>query len=266
MGFVRIKASLLLLALSLPAASLAQAPIYRCIGNGFVQDVRIEAGEWYIRRPGEGDWRAKGCGQSRAEGGSTIAVTCSAEGGRHVARQVQTYSGGSTMARLETLDTSALRYTSAWAQQIENGGGDHVSCEILTDPEAPVGQGWSLSRKIAAGLPFVLVTGREALRLRPGEWAWPQGRWVMVEGRYHPEDGTWAVSGVGFDPGRTNPYHSCPATTRCGGIHEAGFTLDRPYRPENHELVAFGRTFTFDEAGSVFLEGRRIGMLAVPAL
>ena len=265
MRFVPAKAFLFPVFFALPAAALAQGPVYRCIGQGFVQDLRIEAGEWYTRRPGEGDWAAKGCGRTRAEGRSTIAITCSAAGDRHVAHQVQTYSDGSTMARRETFDQRELLYVSAWAQQIERGGGTQLSCEILADPEAPVAQGWSLSRKIAAGLPFLLITEQQALRLRPGDWSWPRGRWVMIEGRYHPDGGTWDVTGVGFDPGRTNPYHSCPATAGCGGIHERGFTLDRPYRPEDRELVAFGQAFTFDESGSLFFEGRRVGMVVVPA-
>jgi hypothetical protein len=266
MSIVRTGALLFLVAFALPTAAVAEAPIYRCIGDGIVQDLRIEAGEWYARTPGEGDWTAKGCGQPRTEGGSTIAITCSADGDRLVARQVQTYSDGSSMVRQETLDMRARSYTNAWAQQIADGSGDRVSCEILTDPNAPVGQGWNLSRKIAAGLPFVFITEREALRLRPGDWTYPRGRWVMIEGRYHPFGGTWDVNGVGFDPGRTNPYHSCPAATGCGGVHQQGFTLDRPYRPEDHEFVAFGQTFTFDEAGSVFFEGVRVGLLVVPAL
>jgi hypothetical protein len=117
----------------------------------------------------------------------------------------------------------------------------------------------TLAQLLAAGRPYVLVTRRDAFP-RPSEG---RDRWIAIEGYYVPEKGTWTSSATGF-PTPGTPWHSCPAPTWCGGVHERGLVLERWYRPEQNEIVVIGQKLTFDEQGRVFHAGRQIGMLFSP--
>lgn len=117
----------------------------------------------------------------------------------------------------------------------------------------------SLAQRLAAGAPYVIVTRRNLFPL-PSD-----GRefWFTISGYYIPEKGTWTSSAVGF-PTPGTPWHSCPAETICGGIHENGKKLDRWYRPEKFEMVAIGQPLTFDADGRLFFQGKQIGIVITP--
>ena len=117
----------------------------------------------------------------------------------------------------------------------------------------------TLAQRLAAGEKYVLVTRRDLFPVKS------EGRdsWIAIEGYYVPRTGTWTSSASGF-PSPGTPWHSCPAESWCGGIHERGFVLDRWYRPEQHEIVVIGQKLTFDDRGRTFLTGRQIGQLFSP--
>jgi hypothetical protein len=117
----------------------------------------------------------------------------------------------------------------------------------------------SIASRLASGGRYVIVTRRD---LFPRS---SQGNdlWFAITGYYVPANGTWTSEARGF-PTPGTPWHACPPTTVCGGIHEAGFALDRWYRPEQHEIVAIGQRLTFDEQGRVFHQGRTIGYIVAP--
>ena len=128
------------------------------------------------------------------------------------------------------------------------------------EPPAPVAVPRpTLSQRLAAGGKYVLVTRRDLFPVKS------EGRdsWIAIEGYYVPKTGTWTSSAQGF-PTPGTPWHSCPAESWCGGIHERGKVLERWYRPEQHEIVVIGQKLTFDEQGRAFLAGRQIGMLFSP--
>ena len=114
----------------------------------------------------------------------------------------------------------------------------------------------TLSQRLAAGDMYVLVTRRDLFPVKSEG----RDRWIAIEGYYVPKSGNWTSSAAGF-PSPGTPWHSCPAESWCGGIHERGFVLDRWYRPEQHEIVVIGQKLTFDDQGRAFLAGRQIGML-----
>ena len=116
-----------------------------------------------------------------------------------------------------------------------------------------------LAALLAGGRPYVLVTRRDLFpRASQG-----MDRWFTIDGYYRPEDGVWTSSATGF-PTPGTPWHSCPASAQCGGIHEPGMRLERWYRPENGELVIIGQRMTFDAEGRVFDGHRQIGVLLAP--
>ena len=117
----------------------------------------------------------------------------------------------------------------------------------------------TLAQRLAAGEKYVLVTRRDLFPVKS------EGRdsWIAIEGYYVPEKGTWTSSAAGF-PSPGTPWHSCPAPTWCGGVHERGLVLERWYRPEQHEIVVIGQKLTFDDQGRAFLAGRQIGQLFSP--
>lgn len=111
-----------------------------------------------------------------------------------------------------------------------------------------------IAQRLATGGRYVIVTRRD-LFPRPSQgndW------WFAITGYYVPRDGTWTSSASGF-PTPGTPWHSCPAETSCGGIHERGMVLERWYRPEQNEIVAVGERLTFDAEGRLFHQGRHIG-------
>ncbi|TFI59313.1 hypothetical protein E2493_05595 [Sphingomonas parva] len=258
-----------LLAVCSTAALAEEAATFRCVNNGFKQDYRISSEDWLVREAGQADWKPIGCGKERPDAGAVLRIDCSVRDGSFVVERVSTYPGGSRMVLRRTVDPSTLAYSvQSNADAPETG-----ACAKLENDEARPEDGWSLSRKLSLGLPFLLVTDARSLQLRPGEWTWPNGRWVIIEGKYHTDSGTWDVGGVGFNPGRTNSAHSCPPDALraktlppCGGIHQAGYSMDRWYRPEEHDLVVYGRVYRYDEGGAVYSEGKRIGRLIVPDL
>lgn len=128
----------------------------------------------------------------------------------------------------------------------------------VAQAEAPVATD-SLSKRLAAGQPYVIVTRRNLFPL-PSEG---KEYWFAIDGYYVPEDGTWTSHAVGF-PTPGTPWHSCPATARCGGIHEPGKRLDRWYRPELNEMIVVGQHLTFDQHGRLFHQGKQIGLVFTP--
>jgi hypothetical protein len=125
-------------------------------------------------------------------------------------------------------------------------------------PAAPVPPGRDLVAGLAAGESYVIVTRRD-LFPRVSEGA---DEWFAITGRFVPADGTWTSRATGF-PTPGTPWHSCPAETQCGGIHERGLVLDRWYRPQQHEAVALGVKLSFDDGGRLFHEGRQIGTISL---
>jgi hypothetical protein len=214
---------------------------------------------------------AIGCGRDRQDDDYRTQISCSFRGDDHRVTTTITPKGSPGFVTEQRLDTAALKLylygpTGSFSHE-------EIPCRILGAPTvdagrpvpaAPRNAGTTLSERIDAGLPFLIVTKRDALRLKQNGWHYPGGYWVMIEGRYHRDKGLWATSGVGFFP-RGNPLHSCPAEFRCGGVHEEGFKLPRWYRPENRELIAFGQSFTFEENGDLFFEGKKVGLILAPA-
>lgn len=264
-----VRWAILVCAISSTTAFAQQARSYRCIIEGSKQDIRFQGSDWYVRSNGKGAWKSIGCGAGPGSGAGKPKTECSRDGSTHRAVTTTAYDDGSGSVRRETVDTSRLAYASESGNSAPLRG----QCAVLASDDDRPEEAWSLSRKISAGLPFLLVSDRESLDLRPGDWEYAKGRWVVLEGKYHPYSGTWAMNGVGFNPGKTNSYHSCPPyhltpknLPACGGVHQAGYTMDRWYKPEERSLVAFGRVYTFDETGAVFAEGKLIGRLVVPNL
>lgn len=259
------RAAALLLSVSATGA-YAQGAGYRCIIGGYKQDLKFEGDAWYLRGGGKG-WGPLGCGTAKEA--PRERIECSRDNGQYVATITTSFDDGSGSVRRLTFDPKALSYSST----SPNSSPAQGDCAVLATDSARPEDAWSLSRKLAAGLPFLLVSTREMLNLRPGKWEYPRGYWVILEGKYHPDSGTWAANGVGFDPGATNSYHSCPPSRMrpaylpaCGGVHQAGFTMDRWYKPQELSLVIFGRVLQFDESGTVRAEGKTIGRLMVPDL
>jgi hypothetical protein len=117
----------------------------------------------------------------------------------------------------------------------------------------------TLAQRLAAGEKYVLVTRRDLFPVKSRG----TDSWIAIEGYYVPETGTWTSGATGF-PSPGTPWHSCPAPTWCGGVHERGLVLERWYRPEQHEIVVIGQKLTFDDQGRAFLAGRQIGLLFSP--
>lgn len=117
----------------------------------------------------------------------------------------------------------------------------------------------TIASRLASGGRYVIVTRRDLFPCPS------QGNdlWFAITGYYVPRDGTWTSEASGF-PTPGTPWHACPRTATCGGIHERGLALDRWYRPEQNEIVAVGQRLTFDERGRVFHEGRIIGYIVAP--
>jgi hypothetical protein len=261
-----------LLTLVSSTAARSEAPVYECGRGESAQHIRIEGGEWFSRPAASASepMQAKGCGSERQDDTYKTEIRCASDDRMFsVYTQVTSSDGGFDITeQLHTADLRLVVYGTPGAFEPRESACrlvDAAMADTGVEPKPATIAGLGLGRQIAAGAPFVIITKQEALRLKPGNWHYPFGSWVVIEGRYHPDKGLWAVSGVGFAP-RGNPLHSCPAEIRCGGIHEEGFALDRWYRPEDHELVAFGQKFTFDEAGNLFSDGAKIGRLVVPGL
>lgn len=262
-----------ILALVCSAGAVAEEPVYQCGETDKQQDIRVTPADWFSRpsaAPGD-SMKPKGCNSDRTEGGYRTEVTCSSSGGIH--RAVTRVSEGAEPAFQfeEILDTNAMELIVAAPGSFTP---DERKCVLVGAPsvhgDVPIPSAASveqqnLAEQIAAGRPFLIITDQDALQLKRNGWYYPSSTWVLFEGRYHSDKGLWAVTGVGFSP-RGNPLHSCPKEIRCGGVHEEGFPLARWVRPEDHELVAFGRVLTFDEAGNLFRDGSRVGQLIVPEL
>lgn len=265
--------------LGFPTAAMAQdAATHRCVVQGGKHDVRIVDGEWYERRPAEtSEWTAKGCGTTGVKDGTPTKIVCAQDGGSYVAATGKAGCCGTTVSG-QALDTNNLRYAfhyridpKAETMAPPDMAGD---CAVLESEDARPIDAWPLSKKIANGMPFVIATKEGGLKLRPGDWKYPERHsyFLTFTGKYYPDTGTWSVSAVGFDPHRVNSYHSCapyelrPKHTRCGGIHQEGHSMDRWYKPEEHDLAAFGYAYTFDEAGTVFFEGKPVAAIMVPNL
>lgn len=135
-------------------------------------------------------------------------------------------------------------------------------------PEA--GEPESLVDKLSSGRPFILVTRRDVVSLRPGDWSYPSPAdyWIAFEGRYDAESGIWMSSGFGFNPNR-NEHHACPpdldrSRFMCGGVHSLGHRLERRLTPRDHVLVVLENQLEFDDAGNVYRDGELVGLVAVP--
>lgn len=126
-----------------------------------------------------------------------------------------------------------------------------------------------LSERLAEGANFVVVTKRQSVPLRRGGWSYPNGDlWTVFEGRFNPDSGIWQSDVVGFSVSGIE-YHSCPpdldhSRFLCGGVHSSGHQLDRRVTPRDHVLIVLENELTFDEAGSVFLDGEHIGVVTIP--
>lgn len=258
------------------SAAAAQDAVFRCLVEGNKQDFRVSGGQWYERRPKETmEWTPLGCGDTmEVEGKTHRRTTCGEDAGELFA--VTATSHG---ARAQILDPAGLRYSFYHSLKFEGEtrpppdmAGD---CAVLEREDADPTGAWPLSKKLANGMPFVLATTREGIRLRPGDWKFPDRHsyFVHFDGRYHPLGGTWSVSAVGFDPHGINSYHSCPPYDQlprnapiCGGIHQPGHVMDRWYRPEDKEFVAFGYAYQFDEQGIVYSGDRPVARIMVPDL
>ena len=262
----------------LASAAIAEATVYRCVVEGGQYDVKIVDGEWFERRPQESAaWTAKGCGTTSEKSGEKTKVACQ-QGADHFVAAIGTAGCCGTKVRSQSLNFAKLRYSffdhaqpvSETEPQLDMAG----DCAVLASDDARPIEAWPLAKKIANGLPFVLATRQGGLKLRPGDWRYPERHsyFLHFEGKYYPGSGTWSTSAVGFDPHRSNSYHSCapdrPADRRppCGGVHQPGYVMDRAYTPEKNELVAFGTVYRFDEAGTVWLDGKPVAKIAVPDL
>lgn len=263
-----------LLALFCSSAASADDVVYRCGQGPSLRDIKVAGGEWYSKASTEdAPMTAKGCGSDRKDGSYRTLISCHFTDRILSARTSITPAGGGDGFDIdERLDIIDLKL-AVWSP-VGVGRPSETPCTVVGTPTlddsgpAPSARdvaGKSLAEQIAAGHHFLIITTQESLRLKRDGWFYPNGNWVMLEGRYHSDRGLWAVSGVGFNA-RGNPLHSCPTEFRCGGIHEEGFRLERWYRPEDHELVAFGQTFTFDEAGDLFTDGVKVGQVLVPSI
>lgn len=258
-----------------PTGAIAETAMYRCLVEGGKYDFKLVNGEWHERRPAETmEWTSLECGATvELEGKTYPKVTCGKEGDESFA-----VTGTSLGARAQILDPVKLRYSFHHNLKYEGDtrppadmAGD---CAVLESDEARPIAAWPLSKKLANGLPFVLATKRDGLKLRPGDWEYPNARYFLTfDGKYHPLGGTWALGAIGFDPHRVNSFHTCPPYNLrpknapiCGGIHQEGHQMDRWHKPEDHELAAFGYAYTFDEAGTVYYEGKPVAKLMVPDL
>ena len=256
------------------AALAEEATMVRCITDGAKTDFKLVGSAWLERKPDKADWTPKGCGTSVQRAGATVRMDCTIEGDARVAVTTTTWpNSSSTWVTRETLLPKVPSYEVAFSDRGVIGDRDPTagSCAILASEDARPEDSWSLSRKLAAGLPFLIVTAPDGVTLRPGDWEYPKGRWVVLEGSYYVNSGTWSARGVGFDPGRTNSAHSCPPyallpkhTPPCGGIHQPGYTMDRWYKPDQRDLVVFGHVYRFDESGALFAGDKRVGRVLVP--
>lgn len=144
-----------------------------------------------------------------------------------------------------------------WAGVCALASASPVAAPAQPSPEGAASG--TIAARLATGGRYVIVTRRDLFpRASAGT-----DIWFTITGYYVPRDGTWTSSASGF-PTPGTPWHACPPTTACGGIHEAGFALDRWYRPEQHEIVAVGQRLTFDEQGRLFHQGRIIGYIVAP--
>ncbi len=128
----------------------------------------------------------------------------------------------------------------------------------------------TLVEMMSAGRPFLVATKKNTLPLREGNWSYPEGfdHWVVFEGRYSPESGIWSSDALGFRI-TGNEYHGCPPDIDrsrfiCGGSHSDGYRLSRRLTPGDHVVVILGNELPFDDAGNVYLDGQRIGVITVP--
>lgn len=254
-----------ILAAMMPNSASAKQLIYQCIGDGYFTEVKVVDGEWFERGRGE-DWKGVGCKLAGGAGESgTTSASCRLSDDRISVSvplvRMEAGSGIATPAIDKTLVYSSRTYSFSY----RNLRGDPASipCETYREGRAAPWKAWPLSRKLAAGLPFLLVLDRSALELKKGNWYHDAGRWAVIEGQFHPASGTWSSRGVGFNP-VGNPLQSCPKGRQCGGVHERGKTLDRPYRPEKGEIIVFGQELAFDNAGAVLKAGRKVGTIVSP--
>ena len=276
----RITAALRLTATTalLAGPAMAEATVYRCVVEGGQYDVKIVDGEWYERRPQETEaWTPKGCGTTSEKAGQKTKIACE-QGADNFVAAIGTAGCCETKVRAQSLNVVKLRYSffdhpqpaSETEPKLDMAG----DCAVLASDGARPIEAWPLAKKIANGMPFVLATRQGGLKLRPGDWRYPERHsyFLHFEGKYYPGSGTWSTSAVGFDPHRSNSYHSCapdrPGDHRppCGGIHQPGYVMDRAYTPEKNELVAFGTVYRFDETGTVWLDGRPVAKIVVPDL
>lgn len=258
-------APITVLAAMMPTTASATQLIYQCIADGYFTEVKIVDGEWFERGRGE-DWKSAGCKQGGgARGSGTAKATCRLSKDRISVSmplvRMEAGSGTAVPTIDKTLTYSSRTYAFSYRNLREKPAS--IPCQAYREGRAAPWKAWPLSRKLAAGLPFVLVLDRSSLELKKGDWYHDSGRWAVIEGQFYPASGTWSSRGVGFNP-VGNPLHSCPRGIPCGGIHERGKTLHRPYRPEKGELIVFGQELAFDNAGSVLKAGRKIGTIVSP--
>lgn len=139
-----------------------------------------------------------------------------------------------------------------------------------TGQDAPAAPAESIVELMSAGRPFLVATRKDSVPLRPGSWSYPEGHdyWVVFEGRYNPDSGIWSSDALGFRI-TANEYHGCPPDIDrsrfiCGGAHSNGYQLSRRLTPRDHVVVILGNELPFDDAGNVYRDGVRIGVITVP--
>lgn len=136
--------------------------------------------------------------------------------------------------------------------------------------DAAVVQPETLVEMMSAGRTFLVATKKGAVPLREGNWSYPEGHdyWVVFEGRYSPDSGIWSSDALGFRV-TGNEYQGCPPDIDrsrfiCGGAHSDGYRLSRRLAPEDRVVVILGNELPFDDAGNVYRDGERIGVIVVP--
>lgn len=145
-----------------------------------------------------------------------------------------------------------------------------LPADTAVSQDAAPAQAETLVDLMTAGRPFLVAAKKDAIPLRPGDWSYPEGHdyWVVFEGRYNAESGIWSSDALGFRI-TANEYHGCPPDLDrsrfiCGGAHSDGYRLSRRLAPQDHVVVILGNELPFDDAGNVYRDGERIGVITVP--